>query len=236
MTDPIDPFQTPEGSEDLVAALVGEGKKYKDTQALAKSRIHADEHIARLEAELATEREKAKDGKSVAELLEALRAQDPPPNNGQPIVNEAEPPASFKPEDIEKITLATLEKTENARKVAANKAAAIQKMDEVWGADAGKKLNETAKSLGLSIEYLDQVAQQSPSAFFQLTGLNANRTAPSGTTVPTSTVRFGGDASQKRDAAFYRELRRSNPKLWYESKTQIQYQRDALAQGEEFFN
>lgn len=234
MTDAVDPFKT-EGDKDFLTDLVGEGKKFKDVQALAKGKQEADTTIELMKAELATLREQANNGKSVAELLEAFRAQDPETNRGQPPIT---PPApnSFKEEDVRKIALDALKQTEAERTTAQNRAIVLDKMQEVWGTDASKKLSEVASFVGMSLDQLNGIAIQSPNAFFQLTGLNANRTPSSGTTVPTSTVQFAGSSTNKRDAAYYRELRRTNPTLYKEQRTKVQMQRDAIAQGQSFFN
>lgn len=50
--------ETEQTQESYLSKLVGEGKKYASEEALAKSRLDADEHIARVEAEAAELREK----------------------------------------------------------------------------------------------------------------------------------------------------------------------------------
>ncbi len=230
-----DPFKTNE-QVNYLEELVGEGKKFASVDDLAKGKWHSDTMIETLKAEVAALKEQAANGANVNTLLEEIRKLkgEPDDNGGQPPVqSQSNPPPQT---NIEELVLSTLDKAKQAEQVKNNKNAVISKLNEVWGADAGKNLQKTASQLGVSVDYLNDVAQQSPQAFFKLTGLDTNRSAPGSATVPTSTVNLGGSNSNVRDAKFYRELKQSNPKLYNESKTKVQMHRDALALGEAFFN
>lgn len=230
-----DPFKTID-EPNYLEVLVGEGKKFQSPEALAKGKFEADTYIETLKNELAAEKAKSSNGMNVETLLTEIRKINEgknDPDNGQPAVTE---PLQTNTPNIEDIVLQTLRKTESERSVQTNRKTVIDKMSAVWGADTTKELKKTADSLGVSVEYLDSVASQSPSVFFQLTGLNANRSVPSGTTVPTSRVNLGSTGTGDRDQKFYKELKRSNPALFKDMKTQVQMQSDALRQGEAFFN
>jgi hypothetical protein len=234
MTDAIDPFKTVD-EVNYLEELVGEGKKFGTVDDLAKGKFHADTMIETLKAEIASLKEANANGSNIQTLLDEIKKikGEPDDNGGQPPVqSQSNPP----PQNIEELVLSTLDKAKQTELVNRNRETVVSKLNEVWGADAGKNLQKTARELGVSVDYLNNVAQQSPKAFFTLTGLDANRTAPSGTTVPTSTVNFGGKTSNVRDAKFYRELKQANPKLYNDSKTKVQMHRDALSMGEAFFN
>lgn len=230
-----DPFNTNE-QVNYLEELVGDGKKFKTPEDLAKGKAEADRYIETLKQELEAAKAQAANGANVESILaeiKKLNESKPGNDGGQPPMNERE---NTTIPNIEELVLQTLTKTEAERQARENKNSVIAKMNEVWGADSGKELSKTAANLGVSVEYLNSVAQQSPKVFFQLTGLNTNRSAPSGTTVPTSKVNFGGPEGTVRDARFYRELKKSNPKLYADTKTQIQMARDAQRIGESFFN
>lgn len=236
MTDAInDPFRTTD-DVNYLEELVGEGKKFGTIEDLAKGKFHADTMIETLKAEINTLKTSSANGTNIDTLLEEIRkinAGKTGDNNGQPIGDaQVNPP----PQNIEEIVLSTLTKTEQARKAQENEQKSVAKMQEVWGKDASKELSRVASTLGLTKEKLLETAQQSPEAFFTLTGLNSNRSPASGTTVPTSSVRFESNGTGKRDAKYYRELKKTNPTAYKDSKTQVQMHRDALQLGEEFFN
>lgn len=236
MTDAnTDPFNT-QNEVNYLEELVGEGKKFGTVEDLAKGKWHSDTMIETLKAEIEALKASNANGMNTEKLLEEIRKLNEGKNlenNGQPVETDKPNPP---PQNIEEIVLNTLNNAEQARKAQENREKVISKMNEVWGADASKELSKVAASLNLSKEKLLETAQQSPEAFFTLTGLNADRTPLSGTAAPTSTVRFNGQSSGQRDAAYYRELKKTNPSLYKDSKTQVQMHRDALALGEKFFN
>jgi hypothetical protein len=234
MTEQNDPFKTA-NEPNYLAELVGEGKKFATIEDLAKGKWHSDTMIETLKAEIEVERQKANNGANVKALLDELkRAQgNNDDTNGQPNGQSQENPT---PVNVEEIVLETLKKSKLEETIQSNKNKVINKITEVWGADAGKELKRSADALGISVTELNDIAQKSPEAFFRLTGLDADRTPSSGTTVPTSTVRLGGPASKVRDAKFYRELKQSNPKLYNDPKTKVQMHRDAIDLGEAYFN
>lgn len=234
MTEQNDPFTTA-NEPNYLAELVGEGKKFASHEDLAKGKWHSDTLIETLKGEIAALKEQNANGANVNTLLEEIRklkgsTED---NGGQPNVETQTNPT---PQNIEDLVLNTLNKAKAEEAVKSNKQKVIEKITQVWGDNASKELKNTADSLGVSVEYLNDVAQKSPSAFFKLTGLDTNRTPSSGTVAPTGSIRFDSKNSNVRDAKFYRELKQSNPKLYADQKTRIQMHRDAQELGEAYFN
>lgn len=130
--------------EDIVTTLVGEGRKYKDVQALAKSRLDADAYIKRLEEENAALR--GTDDKIDA-IMKTLTSGSAPTVATQP----APTPEASKGTDVDlraEIDRVLGEKA-NAEKQAALQAAAkanIQKTSELLEQEFG---NKTAKDNAL---------------------------------------------------------------------------------------
>lgn len=237
MTDTVaDPFASA-SEPNYLEELVGEGKKFATAADLAKGKFHADTMIETLKAEITALKANNANGMNVEALMneiKKLQSGTTQENEGQPPAQtETNPPAQT---NIEDLVLQTLEKERAKQATLSNKQTVINKMNEVWGADAPKELKKTADRLGVSVEYLNTVAAQSAPVFFQLTGLNADRSVPSGTTVPTSKVAVGVETSKKRDAAYYRELKKNNPSLYKSQQVQVQMHKDALALGEDYFN
>ena len=229
-----DPFKTPDETNYL-AELVGEGKKFSTVDDLAKGKWHSDTMIETLKAEINALKEANANGTNMTALLDEIKKLkgNTDDTNGQ---TDGQSQGNPPPQDFEEMILNTLNKTKAEEAAKTNRAKAIDKMNEVWGNDAAKELKKTAATLGVSVEYLNDIATQSADAFFAMTGLNSNRTPASGTSVPRGTVNFESNSSKVRDAKYYRELKQSNPKLYKDSKVQVQMHRDALALGETFFN
>lgn len=228
------PFETA-SEPNYLEILVGEGKKFKTVEDLAKGKKESDDYIETLKAELAAEKAKTANGINAEAILTEIRKIREGTSDTEPR-QPGETTQVVTPPQIEELVLQTLRNNEIEQITKTNFQKSVEKMDEVWGDDAPKKLKETAKNLGVSVEYLQNVAKQSAPVFFQLTGLNADRSAPGGTTVPTSTVRPVAQNGQVRDMKYYRELKKSNPALFKEDKIRIQMEKDAIALGESFFN
>lgn len=235
MTD--NPFETTSDDKNYLEELVGEGKKFKTIEDLAKGKYQSDDYIEVLKAEITAKEAELKNKMALEDFYQKItnKPADTVTTEGQPFVNE--PVEANSNQDIDKKILDTLKQIESERTTKVNEQAVIDKIKEVWGNEYSKKLEETAKTLGLSKEYLQNVARQSPTAFFKLTDLDQNRSAPGGTAVPTSTVNLGRNSDgSRRDAKYYRELKRTNPSLYRDPKTQVQMQQDAFRLGEAYFN
>lgn len=151
-----------------VEALVGEGKKFKTVEDLAKGKIAADEHISNLERELAGLREAAAPKFDAEKQLETLRAEIQAlknnPDKGRS--QEVTPPAMTE-DRIAAIVQASLTRAEQNRTVTQNVMAANDAIVTAYGSldAAAAAVNAKAAELGMSIEDLKGIAAKSPTAF-----------------------------------------------------------------------
>jgi len=206
-----------------------------DVEKLARGKYESDRHISTLEAELADLRKKAELGMGLKEFYEAIRQpnQGNPPNNqneGTPNGESASPPV-----DITKTVQEELNRITLAQREEANKKQVVDKLAEVYGANASAEISKAASALGLPVSKLNDLAKESPAAFFRLTGLDNPVSKPSGGVVPTGTVNLPSHNSGVRNQQYYQKLRKENPKLYNDPKTQAQELRDALELKERFF-
>lgn len=204
-----------------------------DIEKLARGKYEADEFIKRVTAENEQLRLKAEQGMALEDFYKKVKGEPTVGDNGHPIVDPKElSPAS--PEDIEKIIRETLSKAENERRAQTNRDVVVSKLNEVWGDNATKELNSAARTLGMSVEDLRDVGLRSPDALFRMIGLSTP-SAPSGTVAPTGGFNIRSESGGARTQKFYSEMRRTNPKLYNDPKTQAQEMRDALKLGTAFF-
>lgn len=221
-------------NKDYLAELVGEGKKYSDPNELAKGAVFKDQHITRLEREAAEMRETIKTlsaTKRMEELLDqmkALRDAPPAPSN---VDNQDREPTSksvgLTPEDVTKI----VEQREDEGRRKANSATVRNRLVQEFGADYVQKVKEQAAKLGLPVEYLDQTAQNSPNAFYQLMGIspqprlpeNDNPHAPPRS---TTTKNFSPN-SQEKNWAYYENMRKTDPARYHTISVQNEMERQA---------
>lgn len=224
--------------EQLVKA---KGEDWNNPETIAKGKLEADTHIENLERQLAEMREDLGKQEYSKQLLEQLQGQTTPPTG----VN-LEGPSDTSGGSQENTTLdaseleSLIEKSITSReakgKAEANVMAVDTKLAELYGTEAGAKVQEKANQTGMSVERLRDIAAESPAAFFSIIGeegfqRDTNRT-------PTSSVNtdVGFTKNNDRDMNYYRDLRKSNPKLYYNPKTQAQMLDDRKRLGDKFGN
>lgn len=194
---------------DSLSELVGEGKKYSSVDKALESIAPAQDHIQRLESEMAEMRAKLDAQSSVEETLRKFteqKAVDTP--TSQPVdLNEV----------VNQVTQ-RLDANAQAEQRVANQKSVANKLAEQFGdmQKAKGMFEAKAKELGMSVQDMDNLAATSPQAVFQMFGTGAQSTsqratqssvnteAMQSTTNPTPQevpgVMFGASAEQVADA------------------------------------
>lgn len=215
--------------DEIEAQLIA---KFGDPKKIARAKFEADKHIQNLESELSELRGEVKTRVGLEEFLTKIQnkpQEQKPPN--EPVII---PPPAAEPVDIERLVSENLSKIEQSRSKQTNREKVSTALEQVWGIEAPKKLEDVAKSLNLSREALAELAERSPEAFFRVTGINTEQ-KPTGT-LPTSTVTFNGKSnSTVRNKSYYDNLKKTNPNLYFEPKTQLQKHNDAYELKDEFW-
>ena len=225
----------PEGDSDnqsdwLSKVVEAKGEKFKDPQVLAKSKLEADEHIKNLETQLAEIRDELKKQDFSAQLLDKLKNKDTPQ---QPA------PSDTKPEVSEELLKTLVEKTltdrEKANTSAQNQRVVVETLAQKYGTEAKAHVATKARELGMTVERLEELAAESPNAFFALIGEPRKEFTPviKGS-VNTQSVTM--QAPVERDWSYYQKLRKENKHLYYNPSTQQQMFKDKARLGERFGN
>lgn len=194
---------------DSLSELVGEGKKYSSVDKALESIAPAQDHIQRLESEMAELKAQLSTQSSVEETLRKFaeqKAVDTP--TSQPVdLNEV----------VNQVTQ-RLDANAQAEQRVANQKSVANKLAEQFGdmQKAKGMFEAKAKELGMSVQDMDNLAATSPQAVFQMFGTGAQSTsqratqssvnteAMQSTTNPTPQevpgVMFGASAEQVADA------------------------------------
>jgi hypothetical protein len=232
--------QTP---QNYFEQLVGEGKKFKDQEALAKSKWEADRHIdqvhkeqAELRADYLKLREEHMAQAKLQELVDQLKqAQQHSSSNNPPANNDVKP--GIKPEEIESLLDKKLSEREIARRQEENFNIVRNKLQEKHGDNSSSFLQEQMNKLGLSKEDLDEMARKHPQVFIQTLGLNDTAPPRDPFQAPTRpSVRNDNFKPniKRRDWAYYQELKNTDPKTYWKPETQNQMHLDAAVLGNAF--
>lgn len=225
--------------------FVGEDKKYKTQEDLAKAYYNADTHIKVLEKRLDALRDdylkEREERQNTAKLEDLIKQLDQRPNQNSlqdthtPVVRD-EP--SLKPDDIRGLLADELPKYmsayERSNKEKTNLNTVKAKLTERLGPKYQDALRNQMEQIGLSEEDMNALAKKSPDAFFRL----FEQRQPEGDIAPPrSSATFTPKVQSKHKKwSEWQQLRKDNPKMFYDPKISRQMDVDSQALGEAFFD
>ena len=228
--------ELPEGTSYL-DTLVGEGKKYQDPELLAKGTWHAQVHISKIEQEnavLRAELEKRANAEEFTkQILERVKGQTPPSNEQthQPSQEQKTPNTP----DIAELVKQIYNQEQEKATANSNLSVVDSKLKEVWGQAYSPKLEQRAKELRVSPQFLENLAATSPDAFFEMV-LKTPRPSDNSHLAPTGSGQTHGNVSSpNKTFNDYEKMRKSEPKKYWDLNTQTQMFEDARKLGADFY-
>lgn len=164
-----DVFNNDSAPSDVLSTLVGEYKKFKDVESLAKGKAEADAFIASLQAENQKLRGELDPQFNAKEELAKLRAELEA-NRANPSGGTPKGPVTPEPLTVDRIAAIvneTITKAEQNRTAQQNVSEANAAVIKQFGTQeaAGTAVQAKAAELGLSLDDLRRIAEKSPSAF-----------------------------------------------------------------------
>lgn len=217
-------------SQGALAMLVGEGRKYKTVEDLAKAYINADQHIGTLESDNASLKEQVAKGKTVDEVLERLE------QDRQRSGDDKSHAQSISVADIAKIVEAQITGRETAKAKNENIAKAQALLVQKFG-DKAKEVFLAAADTKEKLRAMNELAAVSPDLFAQLFSTSPDvRNATDGSnkgkeaTGQTAT----GRAADPDCKEYYDEMRRKDPRKFYSQSVQLEMHKRALANPTKF--
>jgi hypothetical protein len=239
--------ETPLVDGSYVEALVGEGKKFKDVEALARGKHEADIHVQQVQREAAAARQRITELEAqlqeritIEEFMSELKTpRDDASHVTTPdLIQPSVKPQS--PDDIGALIDARLQEQRRNEQIQANLASVANTLQQTWGANWQQKLTERAKELNLSHKFLDDVAKESPQGFLNvvLPQTSAPRSDPNNDLPPRTSISRSIPAQDigARSKSYYDKMKQSDPKTYHSDKMVAQRHRDAQRLGEAYFD
>lgn len=233
-----------ETQESYVQKLVeARGEKWQDPEVIAKGKVEADNHIKELERQLEELRGDLSKNEYAKQLLETLQGKAEVPTSSKTVdAQEKQSEGSAADQnttgdagDLESLVEETIRKREQQQTAQQNLTQVNETLTEAYGTEASKVVKERAQELGMSLERLQEIAAESPSAFMRLVGDSpAVEKNPTTTSSVNTTAAF--NRSGERNWNYYQDLRRSNPKQYYSPKVQNQLAQDRVNLGDRFYS
>lgn len=222
--------------------LVGEGKKYRDANALALAAIEKDRFIEQLKTENAQMRNSLKGEQKIDEFLTKLqsqRASSEGNNQGHPsgepdMTNQNNTPKAITLDEVEEV----LSKRERENTARQNVNFVVAKVKEAFGANYQIVLGQKASELSMTPEELLEVAKSRPQAFLKLVEADKLVTR-TGNPPPASSVNTNGlsqTQSNEKNYTYYEKLRKElGDAKFFAPKIQNELHKDALRLGAAFY-
>ena len=228
--------------DSFVAKLVeAKGDNWNNPEVLAKGKLEADTYIQQLEGQLSEMREDLSKQDYAKNLLDQLqnKAAEPTtantamPNNNTGGTSDGNTNPNLSEEDLKSLVERTLSERDKESVVKQNLDLVNGEMEKSYGTEANAILQEKSKELGISLQRMQEIAAESPTAFFSLLGEQKKDFKP----MVQGSVRTEGvnmQASTERDWSYYQNLRRENRNLYYTPKIQRQLMEDKSRLGSKF--
>ena len=238
----IQATESTQPQDSFVQKLVeAKGENWKNPEVLAKGKLEADGYIQELETQLNSMREDLSKQDYAKTLLDQLQnkaaesttANTVTPKNNIGDTSDGNTNPNLSEEDLKSLVERTLTERDKDSVVKQNLNLVNEEMEKSYGTDASAKIHDKAKELGLTIERMQEIAAESPTAFFNLIGELKKDFKP----MVQGSVRTEGvnmQASSERDWSYYQNLRRDNRSLYYTPKIQRQLMEDKNRLGGKF--
>ena len=229
-------------SKNYLEELVGEGKKFKTPEELARGKYESDTYIKFLERgrdELRNDYLKLRDEYNsrakLEELIDQLKQQQLASNENTQTVNEDNQP-KFDPSQIESLVSSKIQEHELTKRQQENFNLVKDKLQQRYGSKYQDVVSRQIADLGITEADLNDMARKQPKVLIRTLGLDQEPARETFQGPPRSNQRSDSFAPtvQKRTWAYYEKMRKDEPKRYYDAKTQVQMHQDMANLGEEF--
>lgn len=231
-------------NKDYLAELVGEGKKFKTVQDLARGKFQADIHIDLLEktkdqlrADYLKLSEDAQAQATLKDLVTQLKAPiQQPASSITPQANVDNQRPSIDPKELESLVDSRLNERELSRKQSDNFKLVQDRLKERFGSNYQTVLKQQIDELQLPSDYVNDLARRSPEAFFRTMGLTEQPRndfqAPARSSVRSDN--YASQGGQDETWSYWQKLKETNPKLYLDPKTVVRMEKAYERLGKKF--
>lgn len=223
--------------ENPLEPFLGEKGKYKTPADLAKALIAKDRFINQLKTENAAIRDGMKASATAQELMDKLLSEVNKPRQQEAPVTTPEQRAAEADAQRQGLSITDLQKVLDEREKRNTENSNVKfvkdELSKKFGGSWQDELKNTAASLGMSADELEQMARRNPQAVVKIVSKpTVNQSAQN---IPNGTVRLpGASDSGVRNNAFYMKLQKEMGSKFFDHKIQRQMHADMAALGDKF--
>jgi hypothetical protein len=233
-------------NKNYLEELVGDGKKFKDVDALARGKAESDAFIENLKLEQKNLREdyqrlleENKTRTRLEDIIDKLsKAQEKPNDDPADTTgdNRGDTKSGIDPNEINSLIDSKINETRARERAEANLKLVKDKLSETYGSKYPEALRETTEKLGLSTEEINRLAANSPQAVIELMAKATERfdIAP-----PQNRVNSSGFTAKKpevKNYSYFEKMRVEQPDKYNTPQIQQERWKSARELGEDFFD
>jgi nucleotidyltransferase/DNA polymerase involved in DNA repair len=247
--------ETTDPDKDYFAELVGDDKRYKTPQEIARSKAEGDLYIKRLERELAGLRSELSSKSSVETLLTEMKTLKETANVSSDDISklgenrnstENQSATNITPEDIAKIVSNELQSERQRSQENENFNLVKAELAKRFGSNVEIALEKIKTDYNMSSDQVNALARDNPRALLALApekgGSNdsAGETAASlfaqGSRVDSEKIspNTNSGVAGRRDWAYYEKMRQTDPETYWSRDVQDMLHKDAINLGADF--
>lgn len=240
----VDNMPAVDMNKDYLTELVGEGKKFKTQQDLARGKYESDQFIETLKRqqdELRVDylklREDATAKAKLEDYITKLEALQNSNNREQPNANVQDKPPVIDTKTLEDLVSSKFSEIENSKKSRENNKIVGDKLKEAYGDNFQNILLKQLETLDLTVDEFNDLARRKPQLLLKTLGIGERNQNDNFQTPPRTSNRgeqFSPQGNSKRTWSYYQKLKAENPKLYYDPKTNVQMYNDHQSLGEAF--
>lgn len=216
--------------------MVGDGKKFKDNEALAYSNFEKDRFIEQLKREQKELRDDLNSRLNMEELVNKLgKTASTPAPTGVGLESPSTPTPPVTPtsnglsiDDVKAAVRNTMTEEQTKLMQEKNLNAVANQLKKAWGDDWVSKLRKQGAMLDLTEAQMDIMAKTSPKALLQAVLPQTTNKVDNVAPVRSSIMSI---PQQPSDSGWnkYEKMRKENPRMYYSPSVQLQLERDVRA-------
>jgi hypothetical protein len=228
-------------NKDYFSELVGDGKKYKDSQAAGRAIVEKDAFIERLKAEAHGLRQELNTRLKLEEVIDRISSTSKSPISEQPPrePDNGQTASQLSPEDVQKLVADTLTDSEKKAQARRNLAYVEEKLQEAFGPTFRRTVKAQAAKLEVGETFLQNLAAEQPAAFLKLMEVEGREqssvTPPPAPSVNSAALGFKPSQGIKRKS-YYDGIKKQDPRRYWSPSVQNEMHNEALKQGASFFD
>jgi hypothetical protein len=240
-TNQPDPVQI-DPNKNYLEELVGEGRKFKSPEELAKGKAESDmyiEHMKQRMDELRQDYTKLRSeynaGPNLKETLDQYMQELKQSQVANPPIGQEDKSAVLDETKLNELVKQHMAANKQLDTEENNARDVESKLQAAYGPNYKQTVKQQIDSIGMTAEFFNDMARKYPGALMRTLGIEGQRQGDTFQAPPTSTHKgdpFAGPA--KRTYSYYQKIRQNDPMRYRDPKTQDQMFKDAIALGQEF--